>query len=1390
MYFLQLSTGADANDVDGLGMSPLQIICMTKPCAAQTRCISLLLLHGADVNRVDSFGNTGCHNVILWGIGCNLLSQARQQDYSLPSMSPSELDALRAAQLASLEAMASHPSIDVTIANNDGDQPLHVATKLGLVTCMQVLLRATNVSHSTAHAGGGGKSHNKHVKRSHSDHLVEQEESPSRSHVTNRSRSHRSVPMRLTSPQAQGHSRDNDSTQEVPEGSSRVSRGDTRPPASTSSNALTHSLSGVPSIAQAVNYYSTSEDERGQSHMRSRPKYQKNSPRNHPPHNIEHASSMRSSRSAQSSSTGNRSIAGLTIDTSLPAVDNARHYYDISDDTASGDDTQLPSYPRSQVHPAEGVQSPSGGPSKTIMASVKSGGALGHSGLNDVDQQEPLSPGSEEMQGDDNVFKQAEEGADERDDNGEDEDYVVEEYAHLGVMRDGWVEYCTEDGDKYYYNSNTDRVQWKHPFQAELDRRAAIIARLPVKQRATDALSPTEAEEALKGDGGFVVEQRGNEREDMLTDVAEQTNTISPALSSPAKSGDETIKNKLREKYRQYTSSFAESSTATRQSSKTPHHGMSTSNIETSMPTSTTTRGNSTSHNIQTRTGPDIAHVTASSSHTSGKSMRTVSVTVGGEDPPKSAEVRKAVGNTASMHTQQSTASRTIPASVDVDYEEGIAQTRQRFSEDRATSPLPNAPPSADQFSTPSKKSYARPAVRPHLPRNPSISSLSGESEASRERHLEIWSRFFENAMIASHSREEAEDIRRKATRKGVSVGGFTPVFVRKKNGRKDAWHLPPATADYDATVARAMAMKEKEEAEAVMGRYASTEQAQRTAADGNWAILAAAMRGDVNTAEDLLLRGFNPSCVDDHIRSPLHYACRAGDTAMVALLNDYGSDIDATDINGQTPLHVACEFGRSEVVQCLLQCAASVDECDNFGNTPLHIVGSSGSVECCQILLEYGAAVDATNTAGRTPLDVALNRLTSHHGSTPALGVRKIIAMLSTASPTFNETSIGAKKGRDALVNSTVDEEYSLPSESVGDEGYIYGSEDSSSAGQGRVSRPITLMGQRGRSDQSRKSRGDGDSATSQDSESRIKDLKRRARRNRAESSASEGRGLRPPRHHTPDNGQQSVSSSGSHRRRVNGSERRSNKSSELKYADMKKEEWIERGRGIGEQGRGHNEPRGDTHQHSQWSARDGESLQSPPTVPSYSPMVSPPPLTLSVSDSIENRGSGDLSSNDSDDSADSTSPPSSVSVVRNVMWGAASLFGATLKMFSSSSTDATSAEATPPPSLHVSMCYCICVIDYVSSVLECLHYVSCDVHYTKRMGVNHEEWEQQVTIPSPLLIIFTLSHNRPLRQTQNYLDTAWAFTSTPTRCPDPPVPPQSSWTTYVRTNKPTAPA
>lgn len=74
-----------------------------------------------------------------------------------------------------------------------------------------------------------------------------------------------------------------------------------------------------------------------------------------------------------------------------------------------------------------------------------------------------------------------------------------------------------------------------------------------------------------------------------------------------------------------------------------------------------------------------------------------------------------------------------------------------------------------------------------------------------------------------------------------------------------------------------------------------AAEEAQK-AADEDTKFLNTVIAGNLEEAERMILSGISASCVDDQLRTPLHYAAYNGDRDMAALLCDYDADIEAFD--------------------------------------------------------------------------------------------------------------------------------------------------------------------------------------------------------------------------------------------------------------------------------------------------------------------------------------------------------------------------------------------------------------------------------------------------------------------------------------------------------------
>jgi ankyrin repeat protein len=199
-----------------------------------------------------------------------------------------------------------------------------------------------------------------------------------------------------------------------------------------------------------------------------------------------------------------------------------------------------------------------------------------------------------------------------------------------------------------------------------------------------------------------------------------------------------------------------------------------------------------------------------------------------------------------------------------------------------------------------------------------------------QQQHLKVWDKFFENAAKKNLSR-----------RRGMK---------RPKNKSKEpTWPLL-LSADVYASVIEAATCP--------------------TASAGSQAaaLIAVAAAGDDACLEDLLIRGFPPSCRDEALRTPMHHACHYGATACVSLLWEYGAEVDARDERGNTPLMEASSSGHSGCLLFLLKSAAAIDAGNYRGDTALHAAVWNGQLDCVKALARYGCNLQPRNNISLTP--------------------------------------------------------------------------------------------------------------------------------------------------------------------------------------------------------------------------------------------------------------------------------------------------------------------------------------------------------------------------------------------------------------------------------------
>ena len=137
--------------------------------------------------------------------------------------------------------------------------------------------------------------------------------------------------------------------------------------------------------------------------------------------------------------------------------------------------------------------------------------------------------------------------------------------------------------------------------------------------------------------------------------------------------------------------------------------------------------------------------------------------------------------------------------------------------------------------------------------------------------------------------------------------------------------------------------------------------------------------QGRPDVVVTLLTNGADPHCADAEGNTPLHFAVRAAEPTVAALLCDASAPIDAVNREGYTPLAIACALGRTDLVRFLIErrARAEVD-----GAVPALIAAAASpddNADVVKLLLKRGARVDATDNHGRAPLAVAAQHDNAH---------------------------------------------------------------------------------------------------------------------------------------------------------------------------------------------------------------------------------------------------------------------------------------------------------------------------------------------------------------------------------------------------------------------------
>jgi len=163
---------------------------------------------------------------------------------------------------------------------------------------------------------------------------------------------------------------------------------------------------------------------------------------------------------------------------------------------------------------------------------------------------------------------------------------------------------------------------------------------------------------------------------------------------------------------------------------------------------------------------------------------------------------------------------------------------------------------------------------------------------------------------------------------------------------------------------------------------------------EGETVLMTAARTGDVETVKALLDAGAEVDAREDwHGQTPLMWAAAQKHAPVIALLDEYGADINATSSLEQwerqitmeprdkwlppgvmTPLHFASREGCLDCIATLLDLGAQIDATTPKGITPLLMAIINGHYDIAWELIEAGADINISDDTNRSPLYAAVH--------------------------------------------------------------------------------------------------------------------------------------------------------------------------------------------------------------------------------------------------------------------------------------------------------------------------------------------------------------------------------------------------------------------------------
>jgi ankyrin repeat protein len=109
---------------------------------------------------------------------------------------------------------------------------------------------------------------------------------------------------------------------------------------------------------------------------------------------------------------------------------------------------------------------------------------------------------------------------------------------------------------------------------------------------------------------------------------------------------------------------------------------------------------------------------------------------------------------------------------------------------------------------------------------------------------------------------------------------------------------------------------------------------------------------------------------IGDYQGTLLHYSIKQKKPKISEMLiRVFGIDVNILDKNGFLPVHLAVSLGDTEVVQIIMNNGSDVNlnQKDGYGNAPIHIAVKLNNIELVEVLLSYGADINCKRSNGST---------------------------------------------------------------------------------------------------------------------------------------------------------------------------------------------------------------------------------------------------------------------------------------------------------------------------------------------------------------------------------------------------------------------------------------